>query len=207
MGDRLGRPLRDLRVSVTDRCNFRCPYCMPKTVFGRDHVFLPRAEILSFEEITRVVGAAAALGVTKVRLTGGEPLVRRDLERLVAMLAAVEGISDLALTTNGTLLAAKARALREAGLSRVTVSPPRIPCHHHHHHPAPSRPPRSGQARASGSTASYAWHSCACDTRLTDLHDVRSGGARDDRGVVVTSGVIRAPKQQRCRAASPKHLG
>ena len=122
MGDRLGRPLRDLRVSVTDRCNFRCPYCMPKTVFGRDHAFLPRAEILSFEEITRVVGAAAALGVTKVRLTGGEPLVRRDLERLVAMLAAVEGISDLALTTNGTLLAAKARALREAALSRVTVS-------------------------------------------------------------------------------------
>jgi sulfatase maturation enzyme AslB (radical SAM superfamily) len=84
VGDRLGRPLRDLRVSVTDRCNFRCPYCMPKTVFGRDHEFLPRAEILSFEEITRVVGAAAALGVTKVRLTGGEPLVRRDLERLVA---------------------------------------------------------------------------------------------------------------------------
>ena len=95
---------------------------MPTTVFGRDHAFLPCAEILSFEEITRVVGAAAALGVTKVRLTGGEPLVRRDLERLVAMLAAVEGISDLALTTNGTLLAGKARALREAGLSRVTVS-------------------------------------------------------------------------------------
>jgi GTP 3',8-cyclase len=122
VGDRLGRPLRDLRVSVTDRCNFRCPCCMPKTVFGRDHAFLPRAEILSFEEITRVVGAAAALGVTKVRLTGGEPLVRRDLERLVAMLAAIQGISDLALTTNGTLLAGKARALREAGLSRVTVS-------------------------------------------------------------------------------------
>jgi GTP 3',8-cyclase len=122
VGDRLGRPLRDLRVSVTDRCNFRCPYCMPKEIFGRDHAFLPRAEILSFEEITRVVGAAATLGVTKVRLTGGEPLVRRDLERLVAMLAAVEGISDLALTTNGTLLAAKARALHEAGLQRVTVS-------------------------------------------------------------------------------------
>ena len=122
LGDRLGRPLRDLRVSVTDRCNFRCPYCMPKTVFGRDHAFLPRVEILSFEEITRVVGAATALGVTKVRLTGGEPLVRRDLERLVAMLAAVEGISDLALTTNGTLLAAKARALHDAGLQRVTVS-------------------------------------------------------------------------------------
>ena len=122
VGDRLGRPLRDLRVSVTDRCNFRCPYCMPKEIFGRDHAFVPRAEILSFEEITRVVGAAATLGVAKVRLTGGEPLVRRDLERLVAMLAAVEGISDLALTTNGTLLAAKARPLHEAGLSRVTVS-------------------------------------------------------------------------------------
>jgi cyclic pyranopterin phosphate synthase len=122
VGDRLGRPLRDLRVSVTDRCNFRCPYCMPKEIFGRDHAFLPRAEILSFEEITRVVGAAASLGVTKVRLTGGEPLVRRDLERLVAMVAAVEGIRDLALTTNGALLAGKARALREAGLSRVTVS-------------------------------------------------------------------------------------
>src|SRR6266540_2447528 len=100
--DRLDRPLRDLRVSVTDRCNFRCPYCMPKEIFGRDHAFLPRAEILSFEEITR--------------------LVRRDLERLVAMVAAVEGIRDLALTTNGALLAGKARALREAGLSRVTVS-------------------------------------------------------------------------------------
>ncbi len=120
--DRLDRPLRDLRVSVTDRCNFRCPYCMPKEIFGRDHAFLPRAEILSFEEITRVVRAAASLGVTKVRLTGGEPLVRRDLERLVAMVAAVEGIGDLALTTNGALLAGKARALREAGLSRVTVS-------------------------------------------------------------------------------------
>jgi cyclic pyranopterin phosphate synthase len=120
--DRLDRPLRDLRVSVTDRCNFRCPYCMPKEIFGRDHAFLPRADILSFEEITRVVRAAASLGVTKVRLTGGEPLVRRDLERLVAMVAAVDGIRDLALTTNGALLAGKARALREAGLSRVTVS-------------------------------------------------------------------------------------
>jgi cyclic pyranopterin phosphate synthase len=117
-----GRLIQDLRVSVTDRCNFRCPYCMPKEIFGRDHAFLPRAEILSFEEITRVVRAAASLGVTKVRLTGGEPLVRRDLERLVAMVAAVEGIGDLALTTNGVLLAGKARALREAGLSRVTVS-------------------------------------------------------------------------------------
>jgi cyclic pyranopterin phosphate synthase len=122
VADRLGRHLRDLRVSVTDRCNFRCPYCMPRELFGPDHAFLPRAEILSFEEIERVVRAAAALGVTKVRLTGGEPLLRRDLERLVAMLAAVDGIDDLALTTNGSLLAGKARTLRAAGLSRVTVS-------------------------------------------------------------------------------------
>jgi GTP 3',8-cyclase len=120
--DRLGRQLRDLRVSVTDRCNFRCPYCMPREQFGPGHAFLPRAEILSFEEIERVVRAAASVGVTKVRLTGGEPLLRRDLERLVAMLVAVEGIDDLALTTNGALLAGKAAALREAGLSRVTIS-------------------------------------------------------------------------------------
>jgi GTP 3',8-cyclase len=120
--DRLGRHLRDLRVSVTDRCNFRCPYCMPRELFGPGHAFLPRAEILSFEEIERVVRAATSVGVTKVRLTGGEPLLRRDLERLVAMLAAVEGIDDLALTTNGSLLAGKAATLRVAGLSRVTVS-------------------------------------------------------------------------------------
>jgi GTP 3',8-cyclase len=120
--DRLGRRLRDLRVSVTDRCNFRCPYCMPREVFGRSYAFLPRAEILSFEEITRVVRAAASLGVTKVRLTGGEPLLRRDLDTLVAMLAEVDGITDLALTTNGALLAGKASGLRAAGLTRVTVS-------------------------------------------------------------------------------------
>jgi GTP 3',8-cyclase len=120
--DRLGRGLRDLRISVTDRCNFRCPYCMPKEIFGHSYTFLPRAEILSFEEITRVVGAAASLGVTKVRLTGGEPLLRRDLEVLVAMLSEVDGITDLALTTNGALLAGKASGLRAAGLTRVTVS-------------------------------------------------------------------------------------
>jgi cyclic pyranopterin phosphate synthase len=120
--DRLGRRLRDLRVSVTDRCNFRCSYCMPKEVFGRGYKFLPRAEILSFEEITRVVAAAASLGVTKVRLTGGEPLLRRDLDVLVAMLGEVDGITDLALTTNGALLAGKAGRLRAAGLARMTVS-------------------------------------------------------------------------------------
>jgi sulfatase maturation enzyme AslB (radical SAM superfamily) len=120
--DRLGRRLRDLRVSVTDRCNFRCPYCMPKEIFGHSYAFLPLAEILSFEELTRVVAAAASLGVTKVRLTGGEPLLRRELDTLVAMLAEVEGITDLALTTNGALLAGKAHRLRAAGLARVTVS-------------------------------------------------------------------------------------
>ena len=120
--DTLGRPMRDLRVSVTDRCNFRCTYCMPKEVFGADHAFLPRTEILDFEEIERVVRASVALGVRKVRLTGGEPLVRRNLETLVEMLAAVPGIDDLTLTTNASLLAARAQVLADAGLHRVTVS-------------------------------------------------------------------------------------
>jgi GTP 3',8-cyclase len=119
--DRLGRPLRDLRISVTDRCNFRCPYCMPADVFGREYAFLPRSEILTFEEIARVVRIAAGLGVSKVRLTGGEPLLRRHIERLVAMIAEIDGI-DMALTTNGAALAHRAVALREAGLSRITVS-------------------------------------------------------------------------------------
>ena len=120
--DTLGRPLRDLRISVTDRCNFRCGYCMPKEVFGVDHAFLPRAEILDFEEIERVVRASVDLGVRKVRLTGGEPLVRRHLERLVAMLAPIPEIEDLTLTTNASLLAGKAQALADAGLDRLTVS-------------------------------------------------------------------------------------
>ena len=120
--DTLGRPMRDLRISVTDRCNFRCTYCMPKEVYGADHAFLPRAEILDFEEIERVVRASVALGVRKVRLTGGEPLVRRNLETLVAMLAGIPGIDDLTLTTNGSLLALRAEALARAGLHRVTVS-------------------------------------------------------------------------------------
>jgi GTP 3',8-cyclase len=119
--DLLRRPLRDLRVSVTDRCNFRCVYCMPREVYGRDFPFLPRAELLTFEEIERLARAFAGHGVRKVRITGGEPLVRRDLERLVAALARIPGL-DLTLTTNGTLLPAKARALADAGLSRVTVS-------------------------------------------------------------------------------------
>ena len=123
VADRRGRPLRDLRVSVTDRCNFRCVYCMPKEVFGKGHRFLPKAELLSFEEIVRVVRASAALGVTKVRLTGGEPLVRTDLEALVSLVRDVDGITDVSLTTNASLLTpARARSLRDAGLRRVNVS-------------------------------------------------------------------------------------
>jgi cyclic pyranopterin phosphate synthase len=119
--DQLGRALRDLRVSVTDRCNFRCVYCMPREVFGRDYQFLERKELLSFEEITRLARIFAGHGVAKVRLTGGEPLVRRNLEQLIAMLAAIPDL-DLTLTTNGSLLKQKARSLRDAGLQRVTVS-------------------------------------------------------------------------------------
>jgi cyclic pyranopterin phosphate synthase len=118
--DARGRPLRDLRISVTDRCNFRCVYCMPKDVFGRDYPFLAQSELLSFEEIARLARVFVALGVTKLRLTGGEPLLRRRLERLVAMLSEL-GV-DLTLTTNGALLAKQARALADAGLDRVTVS-------------------------------------------------------------------------------------
>jgi cyclic pyranopterin phosphate synthase len=122
LGDRFGRTLRDLRLSVTDRCNFRCPYCMPRDVFGPDHSFVPRSELLSYEELARLVGVFAGLGVTKVRLTGGEPLLRRDIASLVGMIAAQPGIDDVAMTTNGSLLAGRAAELRAAGLSRVTVS-------------------------------------------------------------------------------------
>jgi GTP 3',8-cyclase len=124
--DRLGRPLDTLRISVTDRCNFRCVYCMPREVFGRDYAFLDRKELLSFEEIGRVVGVFARLGLRTVRITGGEPLVRRDLERLIELLAEIPaadgGRLELALTTNGSLLPQKAEALARAGLDRVTVS-------------------------------------------------------------------------------------
>ena len=122
MRDRLSRPLADLRVSVTDRCNMRCPYCMPREAFGQDYAFLPRSELLTFEEIARLCRLFARAGVRKIRLTGGEPLLRRGLERLVAMLADIEEIEEIALTTNGTLLAGKAKALASAGLGRVTVS-------------------------------------------------------------------------------------
>ncbi len=120
--DLLGRRLHDLRISVTDRCNFRCVYCMPKEVFGAGFRFLPKDEILSFEEICRLARIFVGLGVEKVRITGGEPLLRRDLETLVRMLWKVEGIGDLTMTTNASLLPGRAGALREAGLRRVTVS-------------------------------------------------------------------------------------
>ncbi len=118
--DTLGRPLRDLRISVTDRCNFRCVYCMPKEVFGRGYQFLERAQLLTFEELERVTRIFVGLGVQKIRLTGGEPLMRRGLEQLVALLAPLD--VELTMTTNGSLLAQKAKALRDAGLDRVTVS-------------------------------------------------------------------------------------
>jgi cyclic pyranopterin phosphate synthase len=119
--DSLSRPLRDLRISVTDRCNFRCVYCMPREIFGRDYQFLDRTELLTFEEITRLARVFVELGVSKIRLTGGEPLVRRDIGGLVAMLAGIPGL-DLTMTTNGSLLPSKAGGLRRAGLQRLTVS-------------------------------------------------------------------------------------
>ena len=126
LGDALGRPLRDLRISVTDRCNFRCSYCMPKEVFDKDHAYLPHAALLSFEEITRLARQFVAHGVRKIRLTGGEPLLRKNIEALIAQLAELRTPDgqplDLTLTTNASLLARKARALKDAGLNRVTVS-------------------------------------------------------------------------------------
>ncbi|MBI2734495.1 MAG: GTP 3',8-cyclase MoaA [Aquabacterium sp.] len=124
--DQLARPLRDLRISVTDRCNFRCGYCMPRDAFGTDHPFLPHAALLSFEEITRVARIALSLGVTKLRLTGGEPLLRKDIDKLVGQLASLRTLDgeppELTLTTNGSLLKRKAQSLKDAGLHRVTVS-------------------------------------------------------------------------------------
>lgn len=120
--DTLHRPVHDLRVSVTDRCNLRCTYCMPADVFHEDFQFQPREALLSFEEITRFVTVAADFGVEKIRITGGEPLLRRDLDQLVRMVAAIPGVKDIALTTNGLLLPRVARQLRDAGLHRITVS-------------------------------------------------------------------------------------
>jgi cyclic pyranopterin phosphate synthase len=124
--DTLHRPLRDLRISVTDRCNFRCSYCMPKEVFDKDHAYLPHASLLSFEEITRLAAIFLTHGVRKIRLTGGEPLLRKNIEVLVGQLAGLRTVDgdapDITLTTNGSLLARKAQALKDAGLQRVTVS-------------------------------------------------------------------------------------
>ncbi len=120
--DAHGRPVRDLRISVTDRCNFRCRYCMPREVFDKEWVYLQHAEMLTFEEIARITRVAADLGVEKVRLTGGEPLLRKDVHVLVGMLSQIEGIDDLAMTTNASVLSRRVEALREAGLGRVTVS-------------------------------------------------------------------------------------
>ena len=126
LGDTLGRPLRDLRISVTDRCNFRCNYCMPSEIFDKNYAFLPQSSLLSFEEITRLAKIFVAHGVEKIRLTGGEPLLRKNLEVLIEMLARLQTPAgkplDITLTTNGSLLAKKARALKDAGLQRVTVS-------------------------------------------------------------------------------------
>ncbi|WP_019122294.1 GTP 3',8-cyclase MoaA [Brevibacillus massiliensis] len=120
--DSLKRPLRDLRISVTDKCNFRCTYCMPAEIFGPDYAFLPQDKLLSFEEITRLTRIFASMGTEKIRITGGEPLMRKDLPALIQMISEVEGIRDIAMTTNGSLLAKHARALKAAGLKRVTVS-------------------------------------------------------------------------------------
>lgn len=124
--DKRARPLRDLRISVTDRCNFRCTYCMPREVFGSDYAFMPHSDLLTFEEITRIARSAVGLGVGKIRLTGGEPLLRKNIEKLIEMLTALRTLDgtpvDVTLTTNGTLLEKKAAALKSAGLGRVTVS-------------------------------------------------------------------------------------
>ena len=120
--DRFRRPLRDLRISVTDRCNFRCPYCMPAEIYGERYEFLPKDSLLTFEEITRLARVLVNLGVVKVRITGGEPLVRAEIDKLVAMLAGVPGVEDLTMTTNGYLLAQFAQKLADAGLRRITVS-------------------------------------------------------------------------------------
>ena len=120
--DQFSRPLRDLRISVTDRCNFRCPYCMPADIFGERYQFLPKPQLLSFEEITRLTRIIVRLGAVKLRLTGGEPLLRQDIERLVSMLDGIDGVDDLAMTTNAYLLPQKIDALKAAGLQRLTVS-------------------------------------------------------------------------------------
>ncbi|WP_404799149.1 GTP 3',8-cyclase MoaA [Bacillus aerolatus] len=122
LNDQLGRPLQDLRISVTDRCNFRCQYCMPEEIFGKDYAFLPKKDILSFEEIVKVVSLMVPFGIKKLRITGGEPLMRKDLPELIASLGKIEGIKDIALTTNGSLLKKHIYSLKEARLKRINVS-------------------------------------------------------------------------------------
>src|SRR5690625_3738688 len=120
--DKFGRPMKDLRISVIDRCNFRCTYCMPKEIFGRDFTFMPREKLLSFEEIERLAKIFVGLGVSKIRLTGGEPLLRKDLPVLIEKLTVIEGLEDIGLTTNGFLLEHMAQKLKDAGLKRINVS-------------------------------------------------------------------------------------
>lgn len=120
--DQLNRPIRDLRISVTDRCNFRCTYCMPKEIFGDDYVFLPKHELLSFEELIRIAKSYVSLGVKKIRITGGEPLLRRDVPDLIQAINQIEGIEDIGLTTNGLLLKKQGKALYDAGLRRLNIS-------------------------------------------------------------------------------------
>ena len=120
--DKLGRPIRDLRLSVTDRCNFRCDYCMPKEIFGDDFVFLPKDELLTFSEMERIARVYTRLGVKKIRITGGEPLMRRDLYKLIAALNEIDGVEDIGLTTNGLLLKKHGQKLYDAGLRRINVS-------------------------------------------------------------------------------------
>src|SRR5262245_11599206 len=120
--DTMQRPLRDLRISVTDKCNFRCPYCMPADIYGEDYQFAPKADVLTYEEIVRLAGLFVQAGVEKIRLTGGEPLLRRDITELIKQLAPISGLKDLTLTTNGWFLAEQAAALKQAGLKRITVS-------------------------------------------------------------------------------------
>lgn len=120
--DKLGRPIRDLRLSVTDRCNFRCDYCMPKEIFGDDFVFLPKDELLTFDEMVRIAQVYTQLGVKKIRITGGEPLLRRDLDKLIYQLNQLEGVEDIGLTTNGLLLKKHGQKLYDAGLRRINVS-------------------------------------------------------------------------------------
>ena len=122
ISDTRGRPLHDLRISVTDRCNFRCPYCMPAEIYGEHYEFMARPELLTFEEIERLTRLFVELGVEKIRITGGEPLLRHQLPSLIGRLAAIDGLRDLTLTTNGFLLAKHAQALKSAGLDRITVS-------------------------------------------------------------------------------------